>query len=139
MTSTNGGSYDKLADYSPTQLIRKLTESQLYQLPPMLQIHAIADVTVPPSSSERFAAALTKHGIHPDRCAVYLLKSPSDHIRPILDIMLQQNTCEIQLDIIHKFINNFSIDSSSNLLTHQFDRKHIKHETLESIELPSHL
>lgn len=139
MTSSNGGSYEKTSNYSPTQLVQKLTESQLLQLPPMLQVHAMSDVTVPPSSSERYAAALTRAGIHSTRCPVYLLNSPADHVTPILDIMLKQNTCQTQINIINQFIDEFSIDSSHDVLTHQYDTKHIKHETLESIELPSHL
>lgn len=137
--AVNGG-YDSFNLYSPTQLVNKLSQTELYNLPPMLMLHGSSDTTVPPSSSQRFAAALVKAGIHNDRCKVLVLKQPTNHVTSILDLMLKQNTYKTQIQLIHDFVTQFSSDNTNQYdIVHKYDNKSIKHETIEQINLPSHL
>lgn len=68
----------------------------------MLLIHGNKDMTVPPSSSQRFAEALIQAGAAKERIKLYLLKR-ADHVTPILDCMVDGESKPPQIRIINQF------------------------------------
>ncbi|XP_038060630.1 probable isoprenylcysteine alpha-carbonyl methylesterase ICMEL2 [Patiria miniata] len=54
---------DNFDKYSPTLVLKDLDTQQIAKLPPFVLVHGTEDGTVPLSASEKFAAALSHHGV----------------------------------------------------------------------------
>ncbi|XP_036385963.1 probable isoprenylcysteine alpha-carbonyl methylesterase ICMEL2 [Megalops cyprinoides] len=77
------GGVENFEFYSPTALLKKLSEEKLERVPPFCLLHGTNDIIVPPESSVRFAEVLASLSV---KVALHLLPK-MDHTEIVTDLM----------------------------------------------------